>query len=112
MLFGDAKCTNSIVASLAVGVDFHADMFLTAGNPLHGGISRKGLLKGDLLVSRCGFAFLVPLGAAGAKILAALHTVHGRILDIAEVAINHPVYVSLIGLGGLDQGVDEGIAGE
>ena len=52
MLFGDAKRTNSVVAGLAVGVDLHADVFLAAGNPLHNGISGKGVLKGDLLV--CG----------------------------------------------------------
>ena len=99
MLFGDAKRTNSVVAGLAVSVDLHANVLLAAGNPLHGDISGKGLLKGDLLVSGCGLAFLVPFGAAGAKILTALHTVHGRIFDVAEVTLDHPVDVSLVGLG-------------
>ena len=60
--------TNSVVAGLAVGVDLHADVFLAAGNPLHNGISGKGVLKGDLLVRGCGFGFLVSPGASWAQV--------------------------------------------
>ena len=95
----NAPGTESIMAGLAVGVDLHANVLLAAGNPLHGGISGKGLLKGDLLVSGCGLAFLVPFGAAGAKILAALQTVHCGILVIADITLDHPVDVSRVGLG-------------
>ena len=48
--FAQTPGTNGFSAGLAVGVDFHADVFLAAGNSLHAGISGKGLVKGDLLV--------------------------------------------------------------
>jgi len=99
MFFHSAHCADGFSASLAVGVDFITNVLLAAGNPLHSGISGKGVLKGDLLVSGCGLAFLVPFGAAGAKILAALHTTHGRVSFLADIALDHSVDVSLVGLG-------------
>ena len=51
VLLAQTERANSIVASLAVSVDFVTNVLLAAGNPLRRGISRKGLLKGDLLVS-------------------------------------------------------------
>jgi len=108
----DTPGTNGFRASLAVAVDFHANVLLAAGNPLHSGIFGKGVLKGDLLMSRCGFASLVPTRARHAKVLTALNTVHGGVIILAEVALDHPVDVSPVGLGGLDQGVDEGVAGK
>ena len=47
----DTPSTNGFRASLAVGVDFITNVLLAAGNPLHSGISGKGVLKGNLLVS-------------------------------------------------------------
>ena len=37
---------------------------------------------------------------------------HGGVIILAKVALDHPVDVSLVGLGELDQGGDEGVAGE
>jgi len=45
-------------------------------------------------------------------VLVAVHAVHGGILVVASLTFDHSVDVSLVGLGGLDQGVDEGVAGE
>jgi len=95
----NAPGTESIMAGFTVGVDLHANVLLAAGNPLHGGISGKGIFKGDLLVGSGEFGFLVPFGAAGAKVLAALHTVHCGILVIADITLDHPVDVSRVGLG-------------
>ena len=36
----------------------------------------------------------------------------GSVLVLTSIALDHPVDVSHVGLGGLDQGVDEGVAGE
>jgi len=52
-----------------------------------------------LPVSGGGFAFLVPLGAARTKVLVAFHTVHGRIFDVTEVTLDHPVDISFVLLG-------------
>ena len=87
-------------------------MLLAAGNPLHGGISGQGFLKGDLLMSGCGFAFFVRNEAGRSNVFVAVNAVHGGIFVLAEVALDHPVDVSPVGLGRLDQGVDEGVAGE
>ena len=112
VLFNSTLGTDSVVARLAVGVDFVTDVLLAAGNPLHGGSSGKGVLKGDLLVSRGDLGFLVTLGASWAKVLCALNTTHGRVSFLTNIALDHPVDVSRVGLGRLDQGVDEGVAGE
>ena len=102
---------NGFSAGLAVAVDFISDVLLTAGNPLHGGISCKGLLKGDLLVRGCGFGFLVSPGAGRAQVFIVVDAVHGGILIFAKITLNHPVDVSLVGLGRFEQGGDKGIAG-
>ena len=103
---------NGFSAGLAVTVNFVTNVLLAAGNPLHGGISCKGVLKRDLLVRGCGFSSLVNTSARWSKVFIAVNAVHSRILVIAEVALDHPVDVSPVGLGRLDQGVDEGVAGK
>jgi len=50
VLLAQTLQANRIIAGLAVGVDFITDVLLATGNPLYGGISGKGLLKGDLMV--------------------------------------------------------------
>jgi len=112
VLLHSAHRTQGIVAGLAVRVDFHANVLLAAGNPLHGGISGQGILKGDLLMGRGDLGFLVALGASRAKVLCALNTTHGRVSFLTYVALDYPVDVSFVGLGGFDQAVNEGVAGE
>ena len=46
----------------------------------------------------------------GAEVLTALNTVHGAIL-LTDIALDHLVDVSLVGLGRFHQRVDEGVAG-
>ena len=104
--------TNGFSAGLAVTVNFVTNVLLAAGNPLHGGISGQGVLKGDLLVSGCGFSSLVRNEARRSNVFVAVNAVHGGIFVLAEIALDHPVDVPLIGLGKLDQGVDEGVAGK
>ena len=112
MISNSTLGTDGIGAGLAVSVDLHANVFLAAGNPLHGGISGQGFLKGDLLMSGCGFAFFVRNEAGRSNVFVAVNAVHGGIFLLAEVTLDHPVDVPLIGLGKLDQGVDEGVAGK
>ena len=57
MFLDAALGANGFSAGLAVAVNFVTNVLLAAGNPLYGGISGKGVLKGDLLVRGCGFAF-------------------------------------------------------
>jgi len=103
MLLDSTLGTDGFGAGLAVGVDLESDMFLAAGDPLHGGISSQGLLKGDLLVRGSSLAFLVGNEADLSKVFSALNTVHGGILVLTEFALDHPIDISLVGLGGLDQ---------
>ena len=112
MLFNSTFGTNGFSAGLAVGVDFVADVLLAAGNPLHNDISGKGVLKRDLLVCSSWLHPTVCSSTKSAHVVVAVHTVHGGILVIAGIALDHPVDISLVGLGGLDQGVNEGVAGE
>ena len=56
--------------------------------------------------------FFVRNEAERSNVFVAVNAVHGGIFVLAEVALDHPVDVSPVGLGRLDQGVDEGIAGE
>ena len=71
------------------------------------------VLKGDLMVLGRYFHVLVGCGAVGSKEFIAVNAVHRCIfVSLASIALNHPVDVSLVGLGRLDQGVDEGVAGE
>jgi len=99
VLFGDAKRTNSVFAGLAVSVDLHANVFLAAGDPLHGGISGKGVLKGDLRVSSRSFAFFVRNEAGRSNVFAAVNTVHGGNFFLAKITLDHSVDVSPLGLG-------------
>jgi len=112
VLFDAALGTNGFSAGLAVGVNFVTDVLLAAGNPLHSRISGKVVLKGDLLVSSSWLHPAVCSSTKSAHVVVAVHTVHRGILVIAGIALDHPVNVSPVGLGGLDQGVDERVAGE
>ena len=111
MLFNGTLGADGVGTSLAVGVNFGTDVLQAAGNPLHGGISGQGFLKGDLLVSRSHLPPFVNTRTRGADMLVAVNTVHCGILVIASLTFDHPVDVSPIGLRGLNQGVDEGVAG-
>jgi len=86
-------------------------VLLAAGNPLHGGISGKGLLKRNLLVRSRSFHFPVGDEARWSNVFVAVHAVHGGVLFPASIALHYPIDISLVRLRGLDQGVDEGIAG-
>jgi len=98
----DTPGTNGFRASLAVGVDFVANVLLAAGNPLHNDISGKGVLKRDLLVCSSWLHPTVCSSTKSAHVVVAVHTVHGGILVIAGIALDHPVDISLVGLGRLD----------
>ena len=50
--------------------------------------------------------------ASRPKILLAVNAMNSRIFVATSIALDHPVDVSLVGLGSLDQRVDEGVAGE
>ena len=50
-------------------------------------------------------------GTASAEVLTALNTVHGAILLLTDIALDHLVDVSLVGLGRFHQRVDEGVVG-
>jgi len=113
VLFDAALGTNGFSAGLAVAVDFGTNVLLAAGNPLHGGISGQGVLKGNLLVLGRHFHVLVGCGTVGTKVFIAVNAMNSRIfVSLASIALHHPVDVSPVGLGRLDQGVDEGVAGK
>ena len=100
MLLNGTFGANGLSAGLAVAVDFVTNALLAAGNSLHGGISSKGVLKGDLLVRGRHHHLLVRARASRPKILLAVNAMNSRILvSLASITLDHPVDVTIVGPG-------------
>jgi len=88
VFFNRTHRTDSVVAGRAVGVDFHSDVLLAAGNSLHLHLSLQRIVKWNQLVRGRHFEVAVDSKTGGSHILATINTVHSSILLTASLALD------------------------
>jgi len=98
-------------AGLAVGVDFHANVLLTAGNPLHLHFPLQHIMNRDQLVSRSRVKLPMDSKTGESHILTTLGAVHRRILLTASLTF-HLVDILHRGGEGSREGVNEHTSSE
>jgi len=112
VLLAQAERANGVVAGLAIGVDFGANVGLAAGNPLHLYFPLKHIVNRDQLVRGGHFPLAVCMKTGGSHISATLGAVHRRILLLTASLTFHLVHVLHRRGKGSREGVDEHTSSE